>query len=598
MYKIIKLLFCLLTKRQRRQFYLLQIMVVIMAFTEIIGVASIIPFMALVGDMNLLQQNNIISNVYKISGITSESNFVLALGTGVLLILLFSAMFSMFTTWRLALYANKVGVEIADRLYEYYLNKEWLFHALGSSAEFTKKISYETARVTNGLLLPLLQMNARVVLAFFMSLTLFIYNTEVALVGLSIFIFAYYFLYKIVRIRLHSNGKIISDVNEDRFRLMNEGFGGIKDILLLGRGKSLINKFGQTGNKLAYSQGANEGLAHVPRFLMELAAYGCMISLVLYLVATHDSNIGIILPILSVYALAGFKLLPAFQQIYVCTARIRGNIAAFESIQEDLANSLQTRNQNKKTEVEPITFKNELILKDIVFRYPNKSEPVLNKLNITIPVNSTIGLVGKSGSGKSTIIDIILGLIEPDQGFLKIDDKVINGKNSRNWQKNIGFVPQHIFLSEGTIAENIAFGVEKKDIDIDRVNQTLELAHLSSLIKSFENGIQSKIGERGVQLSGGQRQRVGIARALYHDADVLIFDEATSALDGITEKMIMSAIDKYKGTKTIILIAHRLKTIQRCDKILVIEKGYVTDQGSYADLISRNESFKKMSNHA
>ena len=251
-----------------------------------------------------------------------------------------------------------------------------------------------------------------------------------------------------------------------------------------------------------------------------------------------------------------------------------------------------------KNKIEPIALTNELILKDIIFKYPNKSQPVLNKLNMTIPVNSTIGLVGKSGSGKSTLIDIILGLIEPDQGYLQIDNMIINKQNTRNWQQNIGFVPQHIFLSEGTVAENIAFGIEEKDIDLSRVNKTCELARLSGLIKSFENGIHSKIGEHGVQLSGGQRQRVGIARALYHDSNVLIFDEATSALDGITEKMIMNAIDKFKGKKTIILIAHRLKTIERCDQIFVIEEGRVTDKGSYADLINRNESFKKMSNHA
>ena len=237
-------------------------------------------------------------------------------------------------------------------------------------------------------------------------------------------------------------------------------------------------------------------------------------------------------------------------------------------------------------------------MKDITFRYPKKSLNVLNKLNITFPVNSTIGLVGKSGSGKSTLIDILLRLIKPDSGDLIVDNTIIDDKNSRSWQNSIGFVPQHIFLSEGTIAENIAFGVERERIDLNRVNHALELSHLSDFVYKLENGIHSKVGERGVQLSGGQKQRIGIARALYHDAKILIFDEATSSLDGITEKMIMNAIDQFKGKKTIILIAHRLKTIQKCDEIFFIEKGQVTDRGTYEELLRRNESFKRMSIHA
>ena len=413
-----------------------------------------------------------------------------------------------------------------------------------------------------------------------------------------IFAFSYFVLFKSVRSILHRNGVAISDVNEKRFRLMNEGFGGIKDVLLLGRDFDFINRFVKTSDVLAYSQGVNTTLTQVPRYLMELVTFGSMIALVLYLIINHEGDLGVILPILSVYALAGFKLLPSFQLIYTSLARIKSNSPGFTSIRRDLINSLNTEeitNQIERTYLYP---KKQLELQDITFTYPGNEEPAIHKLNISIPVNSVVGIVGPSGSGKSTLIDILLGLINPDEGKLIIDDDVINENNRRSWQNSIGFVAQDIFLSEGSIAENIAFGVQSDQIDLNKVKQTLKLAHLTELVQSYKDGIHTKVGERGVQLSGGQCQRVGIARALYHNAEVLVFDEATSSLDGLTEKMIMEAIHNFSGRKTIIMIAHRLKTVEKCDKIFFLEEGRLTDSGTYKELIESNEHFKRMAAHA
>jgi ATP-binding cassette, subfamily B, bacterial PglK len=598
MFKLIKRFFILLSPSQRKRFYALQILVALTAFTEILGVASIIPFMALVGDMSLLQQDTIIAQVYQASGITSESKFVFLLGVGVLVMLFISAMISMLTLWKVSMFANKVGTEISDRLYTYYLKRDWLFHVSGSSAQLTKKIAIEALRVTNLVLVPLMQMNARIALAIFMSLAIFVYDPKVAIIGLVTFTSAYFILYKVVRTRLQRNGKTISEVNEQRFHLMNRGFGGIKDLLLLGRSDYFIKCFNQTSRTLAYTQGANIALVHVPRYFMELVAFGSMIVLVLYLIASHDSNFGMILPILSVYALASIKLLPAFQQIYASIAQIKGNISAFKSIQQDLTNSMQMKLVATKPEQRYLSPKQQISLKNVTFTYPGKMEPVLNRLNMSIPVNNIVGIVGPSGSGKTTLIDILLGLIKPQQGYLKIDKTIINNQNRRSWHNTIGFVAQNVFLSEGSIVENIAFGIPQDQINLEQVQQALELSHLNELVQSFEQGIYTKVGERGVQLSGGQRQRIGIARALYHEAEVLVFDEATSSLDGITEKIIMKAIHDFSGQKTIIMIAHRLKTIQKCDQIFFIDKGRVADQGTYQELIEKNEHFKNMAAHA
>ena len=598
MIKLIKKLFTLLTPGQRRRFYVLQILAILMAFAEIIGVVSIVPFMALVGDMSQLQQNTIIAQVYQSSGITSELQFVFFLGLRVLVLLLISSIISILTVWKMSMFANKIGVEIADRLYTHYLKQDWLFHASGSSSQLTKKIAIETARVTGGVLVPLMQMNAKIILALLMSLSIFIFDPKVAIIGLFTFTVSYFFLFKVIRIRLQNNGTAISDTNEERFRLMNEGFGGIKDVILLGRDNDFINRFNETGTTLAYSHGANAAYTNTPRYFIELIAFGSMISLILYLMVSYEGDLGTILPILSVYALVAIKLLPAFQQIYSSIATMNGNFAAFDSIEADLDNSLKAKSAITNKEESYIHLKEQITLENITFTYPNKEELALNQLNMTIPVNSLIGIVGPSGAGKSTIIDILLSLIDPQQGELKVDNNVINKKNRRSWQNTIGFVAQSIFLSENTIAENVAFGIPKDQINLEQVRHALKLAHLTEMLESLKDDIHTQVGERGVQLSGGQRQRIGIARALYHKAEVLVFDEATSSLDGITEKMIMEAIYEFSGQKTIILIAHRLKTVEKCDKIFFIDKGQVIDQGTYQELIKKNEQFKNMAEHA
>ncbi len=598
MLKLIKQIIILLNPSQRKRFYALQILVLLMAVMEIVGVASIIPFMALVGDMDQLQQDTIIAQVYQASNITSESQFVSLLGFVVLIMLIISAIISMFTTWMQSMLANKIGSEIADRLYTYYLMQDWLFHASGSSAQLTKKIAVETQRVTGHILMPLMYLNARIVLVLLMIISIFIYEPKVAIIGFSTFTIAYLFLFTVVRMRLQTNGRTISKVNEERFRLMNEAFGGIKDVLLLGRDSDFISRFNQSGVELAYSQGNNGALINVPRYFMELIAFGSMIAIVLYLIAYYDGDMGIILPILSVYALASVKLLPAFQNIYASIASIKSHSAAFESIHEDLANSTEAKLRALKSEKSYLYPKQQISLENITFAYPGIEDPALNQLNISIPANSVIGIVGPSGSGKSTLIDILLGLIKPQEGKLKVDNIVIDAKNCRSWQNSIGFVAQSIFLSEGTIAENVAFGIPEDQINLEQVHQALKLAHLDELLQSLAKGVHTKVGERGVQLSGGQRQRVGIARALYYEAEVLVFDEATSSLDGITEKMIMEAIHDFSGQKTIIMIAHRLKTVQKCDQIFFIDKGQVVDKGTYHELIERNKHFKNMAEHS
>lgn len=600
MFTQLKELYSLLTEEQRKKLLRLQGLVVLMAFAELGSVLSIGPFMALVGDMSQLQGDGMVGDLYRVSGLEDRRAFLFWTGIGVLVALTIAALISMFTIWRLSMYGARVGAELSSRLYSHYMHQPWLFHASGSSSQLTNQIAQECGRITNGIINPFMQMNARIVMAALMAVAIFIFNPAVAITGLVIFAVAYMAMYRIVRQRLIRNGGTISTSNRMRFKMMGEGFGGIKDALLLGRQEVFTDRFQQASFRLANAQGKNKVMSQIPRFVMELVAFGSVIFLILYLLAAHDGNLGTILPLLSVYALAGFKLLPAFQQIYSSISGIRGNLTAFEGLREDLRASATASIQLTPSENsgEHLTPRESIELKNVQFTYPGKAEPALRDLTMTIGVNQVIGLVGASGSGKSTAIDILLGLIQPENGQLLIDGKSITKQQLRAWQNSLGFVPQSIFLADSSIRENIAFGLPPELVDEEKVQRAATMAHLDEILAEMPEGLNTRVGERGVQLSGGQRQRIGIARALYHDADVLILDEATSALDGITEKLIMDAIHDFSGKKTIIMIAHRLATVKKCDSIYLLANGQVTDQGTYGELCQRNDVFKRMADHA
>lgn len=598
-------LYGLLTHHQRRQLLRLQVLVVAMALCELLSVASIAPFMAVVGDLERLGGDGVMGELYRASGADSPERFLLWLGLGVLGALSVAAVVSMVTVWRLAVYGATVGAELGSRLFAHYMHKDWLFHAGGSSSYLTKQIAQECQRVMLGVIDPLMQMNAKVVLALFMSLAILIYNPAVALCAMALFSLAYLLLYHTARRRLMSNGEALSAAQGQRFRLMAEGFGGIKDLLLLGRQTQLTERFDRASRRFARAQGTNQALKQAPRYAMEVVAFASVILLLFYLLKTHQGEMASMLPVLAVYALAGFKLLPAFQHIYASVSSIRGNLHALEEIRNDLRAShaldqacVLEHGGDPAQGGSPLKARREIRLEGVSFRYPGARSPAVDDVSLVIPANSVIGLVGASGSGKSTLIDLLLGLMQPQRGRISVDGKVIDEANRRQWQDALGFVSQQLYLCDGSIRDNVAFGLAPECIDDDRVERALRLAHLAEFVAELPQGIETLVGERGVQLSGGQRQRIGIARALYHEAEVLVLDEATSALDGITERLIMDAIHDFAGRKSIVLVAHRLTTVMACECIYMMERGRLVDQGSYRELMSRNEVFKRMAQSA
>lgn len=593
MFVRLRKLYQLLTVKQRKALLRLQLLVLFTAISEVFSVAIIAGFMAIISNFQLIEDNSILSGLKNALNIENNLDYIVIIGILVLLILTFSTIASIYTIWRVSMYAAQIGEDLATRLYSHYMHQPWIFHSDNNSSRLTSKIASESNRVTNQIIHPVMQMNAKLVMSFVMFLGIFAFDPYVATIGLFVFGFAYISLFYTVRSAIIRNGIRVTDANRSRFQLMNEGFGGMKDILVLGRQSDFTRRFADLSQQFGRAQGTTKGLAQAPRYAMELLAYTSLIALVIFLIENQSENLRDALPILTVYALAGFKLLPAFQQIYTGVISVRSNMAAFDSLEEDLRASQITVAPQRECS-RTLKLYQEIRLDSVSFTYPGRKEAALVDLDVVVPVNKIIGFVGLSGSGKSTAIDVFLGLIEPQKGDLKVDGAAIVDNNRRSWQNNIGYVPQNIFLADASIRENIAFGIPDCEIDNMRIERAANLARLEEFLIHLPHGLMTRVGERGVQLSGGQRQRIGIARALYNDAQVLLLDEATSALDGFTEKQVMDAIHDFSGEKTIILVAHRLSTIERCEKIYLFEDGRIADSGTYQDLILRNMTFRKM----
>jgi ABC-type multidrug transport system fused ATPase/permease subunit len=337
----------------------------------------------------------------------------------------------------------------------------------------------------------------------------------------------------------------------------------------------------------------------IPRYVLEALVFGGLLVVILVILAVRDGDLDQVLPTLGVFAFAGLRILPAMQQVYQNATKLRFGKPALDSLYADMSSSgngaLTTSSLRATGNEVPFSFHSHLDLKNIFFTYPGAKQPAIRDLNFSIAANTTVGLAGATGAGKTTAVDLILGLLAPDQGEILVDGTPITLKNVRSWQRSLGYVPQHIFLADDTVAANIAFGVPLNKIDMAAVERAGKIAELHKfVIRELSNSYETTVGERGVRLSGGQRQRIGIARALYHDPDVLILDEATSALDNLTEKAVMDAVHNLTSQKTIVLIAHRLSTVQKCDQIFLLEHGQLIAQGTYSELLGTSPEFRRM----
>ena len=587
-----KILF-LLTPQERKRAGLLLIMILIMAILDTIGVASIMPFIAVLTNPEIVESNFLLGIMYnksKFFGVENIEEFIILLGFLVFFVLIISLTFKSLAIYAQLRFAQMREYSIGKRLLEGYLSQPYSWSLSRNSADFSKTILSEVNLIILQAITPMINLLANATVVIAILILLIIVDPFIAFLISCTLGLAYWIIYKFIRGYLKNIGLERLKVNQLRFTSINEVFGAGKEVKLGGLENAYIDKFSKTTKIFAKHQASMKVLAQLPRFTIEAIGFGGMILFILYYLLESKTFTNA-LPLIALYAFGGYRILPALQQSYNSISSLRFAGPALDNLCEELRlNKKDLINKH----VEPLLIERAISLKNISYNYPNTKQTSIKNVSLEILACSTVGLVGATGSGKTTTADIILGLLEPQKGVLKVDGKVINDHNRKAWQKSIGYVPQYIYLTDDTITANIALGIDSKIVSQKSIERAAKAANLHEfIINELPMGYKTIVGERGVRLSGGQRQRLGIARALYHSPKILVLDEATSAMDNLTEKLIMDAINKLKKNTTILLIAHRLTTIKNCEKIFLIEKGELKDQGTYEELIKSSSLFSK-----
>ena len=581
-----KLLF-LLNPNERKNAGFLLIMIAIMALLDVIGVASILPFIAVLTNPSLIETNLILNTMFQFSKIFRVENsqqFIFALGLIVFLLLVFSLTFKAFTSYVQARFVLMCEYSIGRRLVEGYLHQPYSWFLGRHSAELGKTILSEVGLVIGLGLFQLMELLAKGIVAITLIILLIIVDPKLALIVGFTLAGIYLLIFYLVQEYLKRIGNKRLKNNELRFKTISEAFGAAKEVKVGGIEQTYIKSFSDSAKIFALTQASSQVVSQLPRYILEAIGFGGILLIILYIMS-QTGNFNTALPIISLYVFAGYRLLPALQQIYYAFTQLAFVRPSIVKLTSDIKN-LKPFNENQDKGV--LSLNKTITLKNIYYEYPNASRTALKNINLSISSKSTVGLVGETGSGKTTIVDIILGLLEPQKGTLEVDGKVITKKNLRSWQRSIGYVPQSIYLTDDTIAANIAIGQDPKDFNYENIQKSAKIANLHEFIMDELSGqYESMIGENGVKLSGGQRQRLGIARALYHNPEVLILDEATSALDNETEKAVMEAVNNLDKDVTIIIIAHRLNTVQNCDIVFKLEKGQLIKKEKFSEIMDK-----------
>lgn len=588
----LKKLLDLLTPHERNRAALLLGMILVMALLDAIGVASIMPFMAVLANPQLTESNAFLSAIYNMLGFNNVQNFLFFLGVVLFALLVISLTFKALTTYAQLRFTYMREYSLSRRLIEGYLHQPYTWFINRHSADLSKTVLSEVNTVVYGSMWTMITLIAQASVAIALLMLIFYVDPLLAFIAGSVMGLVYLFIYKIVSAYLSRIGKERVKLNQMRFTAVSEAFGSVKEVKVGRLEKVFIRRFAKPAVSYVRHQVSAKVVALLPRFAMEAIAFGGLLLVVLYLMA-RDDGFANALPIMSLYAFAGYRLMPALQQIYGSASQLRFTGPALDALHADLM-SLTTAHPSD-TYKSKIKFEKKIALKNVEYTYPNADKSALNDISLSILANSTVGLVGSTGSGKTTTVDLILGLLEPQQGSITVDDISINSSNRCQWQAFIGYVPQQINLIDDSVAANIAFGVEADQIDQNAIERAAKIANLHDfVVNDLTQGYATTVGERGIRLSGGQRQRIGIARALYHNPQVLVLDEATSALDNLTEQAVMDAVNNLGHKITIIMIAHRLSTVRQCDQIFLLEQGKIIAQGTYDKLANENEIFRAM----
>jgi ABC-type bacteriocin/lantibiotic exporter with double-glycine peptidase domain len=581
--QLLKRLWHHINLRRRGQFALLLVLMLLASFAEMLSIAAVLPFLTVLTDPGRIFQHPSAQTLIHYAGYTSASQLILPITIAFGLAALLTGLMRLLLLWASMRLTYATGADISIGIYRRTLYQPYAVHVSRNSSEIINGITGKT-NSSIGIIMMILNMISSSIMLIFILWALLAVDITVALGVFGGFGALYYLTSWITRPLLLQNSKRIAHESTQVIKCLQEGLGGIRDVLIDRSQGAYCQIYLNADLPLRRAQGNINFIGASPRFIVEALGM-ILIAVLAYSLSQHSDGIAKSISVLGVMALGAQRLLPLLQQAYASWTGIQGGQASLQDTLDLLDQALP--DYADKLTVHPLQFQDNISLKKLSFRYTSQAPWVLKDLNVTIAKGSRIGFIGSTGSGKSTLLDIIMGLLQPVEGMMEIDGLAITLANNQSWQAHIAHVPQVIFLADSTIEENIAFGVPKDQIDSDRVRQAAQQAQIAHSIESWPTQYQTFVGERGIRLSGGQRQRIGIARALYKQADVIIFDEATSALDNETEQAVMRAIEGLSKDLTLLIIAHRLTTLKNCGQIVELDDGVIRRTGTYQEIMNQ-----------
>jgi ATP-binding cassette, subfamily B, bacterial PglK len=573
-----------LSKRRTKQLTLLLLLMIIASILEVVSLGAVLPFLGVLTTPEQIFQHAYAQPLISALMLSEPSQLIPLITILFITTVLLAGVVRLLLLYVVTRLSHAIGADLSVNIYHRTLYQSYATHVARNSSEVINGIIVKTNTVIGQVLTPILTLVSSIIIIFGIVSALFFINIGVALSASIGFVFLYWLVVRYTKNHLKDNSQIIANQSTQMLKSLQEGLGGIRDVLIDGTQKFYYQLYRNADLPLRRASGNNQFIAGSPRYAME--AIGMVfIAVLAYMMTQKEGGMAAAIPILGALALGAQRLLPVLQQAYSSYSSIKGSKSSFEDVLNLLDQSLpEYANQPAPRAIQ---FDKEIKLTNLSFRYTQESPWVLKNINLSLKKGSHIGFIGSTGSGKSTLLDIIMGLLPATEGDLIIDQQLVSGKNYRSWQVHIAHVPQNIYLSDSSIEENIAFGISKDNIDHQQVKIAAQQAQIAQLIGQWPDGYQTFVGERGVRLSGGQRQRIGIARALYKKANVLIFDEATSALDDETEREVMRAIKGLDSEITVLIIAHRLTTLKDCDKVVKLGNNHMLGIGSYQEMVKK-----------
>jgi ABC-type multidrug transport system fused ATPase/permease subunit len=596
---LLKGIWQLLDRGQRRQLVLLHAGSLVMAASTLAGIAAVVPFFAVLGDSALINRSVVLFRLYAYFGFTDQRHFQVALGISFLCLVLLANAINLSGSIAMNRFAHRIGNHFCITLFDEYIHRDHQFHMASNSATLFNNIVWQVTRGVTGILQSLFILSTNAVTGLLIMVFIVFVNPLIAFATVAALTGSYGLIYLLARQRLLNNGMLENLYTEERTKTVSETLGAIREVIVSGRQAFFRERFQRSCWALSRAALNTHAISQSPRPILECIVVAGLVGATLLLVNRGEQG-RFWLAQISLLGFAAYRLLPALQQIFHAIVKIRADRVAFACVADDLRCAFQEGRTNLQKRVAshdaswPGRPHNEILLTHVDFRYASDRPLAIRQATLRISAGTTVGLVGPSGSGKTTLAELILGLLAPTSGTIAVDGILLDMGNRAGWRATIGYVPQHPYLFDASLAENIALATKIEQIDFERLSDAVRLAQLDELVRAFPKGYAEIIGERGVRLSGGQRQRIGIARALYRRTSVLIFDEATNALDGMTENEIMSTLETLRGSHTVILIAHRMRTVRACDAIFELDNGRIIGSGTFEELTRLSSGFRSL----